>query len=174
MNAMVGDGPNLLVASNADTEVFQSTVLGATTNFASVPLPSAGDLTFNNKTLYESATDAADNSALVNVNSGTVIGEFTAGAALFNDVFGLATDAAGTTYAVAGTEIYTVNLSNAVLTPVLNYGGQFLGAANGTAFIQENVPPGTVPEPSTWAMMLLGFAGLAFAGMRRARCTVVT
>ena len=32
--------------------------------------------------------------------------------------------------------------------------------------------PGTfsaVPEPSTWAMMLLGFAGLGFAGYRKAR-----
>jgi hypothetical protein len=28
---------------------------------------------------------------------------------------------------------------------------------------------GAVPEPSTWAMMLLGFAGLGFAGHRRAR-----
>jgi hypothetical protein len=27
----------------------------------------------------------------------------------------------------------------------------------------------TVPEPSTWSMMLLGFAGLGFAGYRRAR-----
>jgi PEP-CTERM motif len=27
----------------------------------------------------------------------------------------------------------------------------------------------TVPEPSTWAMMLLGFAGLSFAGYRQAR-----
>ena len=26
-----------------------------------------------------------------------------------------------------------------------------------------------VPEPSTWAMMLVGFAGLGFAGYRRAR-----
>jgi hypothetical protein len=26
-----------------------------------------------------------------------------------------------------------------------------------------------VPEPSTWAMMLLGFAGLGFAGYRTAR-----
>jgi hypothetical protein len=26
----------------------------------------------------------------------------------------------------------------------------------------------TVPEPSTWAMLLLGFAGLGFAGWRRA------
>jgi hypothetical protein len=30
-------------------------------------------------------------------------------------------------------------------------------------------PTGTVPEPSTWAMMLLGIAGLGFAGYRRAR-----
>jgi PEP-CTERM motif len=29
-----------------------------------------------------------------------------------------------------------------------------------------------VPEPSTWAMMLIGFAGLGFAGYRRARATV--
>jgi hypothetical protein len=28
---------------------------------------------------------------------------------------------------------------------------------------------GAVPEPSTWAMMLLGFAGLGFAGYRRAK-----
>ena len=39
----------------------------------------------------------------------------------------------------------------------------------------NNVGPGScggggaVPEPSTWAMMLLGFAGLGFAGYRRAR-----
>jgi hypothetical protein len=30
-------------------------------------------------------------------------------------------------------------------------------------------PPPTVPEPSTWAMMLLGFAGLGFAGYRARR-----
>ena len=28
-----------------------------------------------------------------------------------------------------------------------------------------------VPEPSTWAMMLLGFAGLGFAGYRASRKT---
>jgi PEP-CTERM motif len=28
---------------------------------------------------------------------------------------------------------------------------------------------GSAPEPSTWAMMALGFAGLAFAGYRRSR-----
>jgi hypothetical protein len=28
-------------------------------------------------------------------------------------------------------------------------------------------PPPIVPEPSTWAMMLLGFAGLGFLGYRQ-------
>jgi hypothetical protein len=32
----------------------------------------------------------------------------------------------------------------------------------------ETLPVAGVPEPSTWAMMVLGFAGLAFAGWRRA------
>jgi hypothetical protein len=31
----------------------------------------------------------------------------------------------------------------------------------------------SVPEPSTWAMMLVGFAGLGFAGYRASRRAVV-
>jgi hypothetical protein len=30
---------------------------------------------------------------------------------------------------------------------------------------------GAAPEPSTWAMMLIGFAGLGFAGWRTQRKT---
>ena len=30
-----------------------------------------------------------------------------------------------------------------------------------------------VPEPSTWAMMILGFAGLGFAGYRKSRKAAV-
>ena len=49
------------------------------------------------------------------------------------------------------------------------------------AFFPEGVPQGldtlldnvslttAVPEPSTWAMLLLGFAGLGFAACRRTR-----
>ena len=33
--------------------------------------------------------------------------------------------------------------------------------------------PSPVPEPSTWAMMVLGFLGIGFAGFRRARTKVV-
>ena len=42
----------------------------------------------------------------------------------------------------------------------INSFGQVVGESDGST---------AVPEPSTWAMMLLGFAGLASAGYRRAR-----
>jgi PEP-CTERM motif len=35
--------------------------------------------------------------------------------------------------------------------------------------IDGNVTTLAVPEPSTWAMMLLGFAGLGYAGYRRTK-----
>jgi hypothetical protein len=38
----------------------------------------------------------------------------------------------------------------------------------GYGFFGGNIELSTVPEPSTWAMMLIGFAGLGYAGYRRA------
>ena len=46
----------------------------------------------------------------------------------------------------------------------INDAGQVVGWS---AFVSP--PPSTIPKSSTWAMMLLGFAGLGFAGNRRAR-----
>ena len=40
--------------------------------------------------------------------------------------------------------------------------------------VSIGVSVAVVPEPSTWAMMLLGFAALVFAGFRRARSGVVS
>jgi PEP-CTERM motif len=37
------------------------------------------------------------------------------------------------------------------------------------AYAQAGLPPPGTPEPSTWAMMMLGFAGLGFAGYRKAK-----
>jgi probable HAF family extracellular repeat protein len=44
----------------------------------------------------------------------------------------------------------------------INYAGQIVGYSAGPT-------PPFVPEPSTWAMMLIGFAGLGYAGYRRAQ-----
>jgi hypothetical protein len=64
---------------------------------------------------------------------------------------------------------------------LVGYGGGFLSTEtrvddflNGTAtsLIISSVKPAktaAVPELSTWAMMLIGFAGLGYAGYRRAR-----
>ena len=42
--------------------------------------------------------------------------------------------------------------------------------ANDASWFGANIElSGSVPEPSTWAMMLLGFAGLGFAGYRKTR-----
>jgi PEP-CTERM motif len=46
----------------------------------------------------------------------------------------------------------------------------FWGTGANQDFMLHIPAPGTViPEPSTWAMMLLGFAGLGFAGYRASR-----
>jgi PEP-CTERM motif len=49
--------------------------------------------------------------------------------------------------------------------------------ANGTiasfsASFSGNASASAVPEPSTWAMLALGFAGLGFAGLRRRKASV--
>jgi hypothetical protein len=40
-------------------------------------------------------------------------------------------------------------------------------ANGGTDNFTLEVPKFTVPEPATWATMLVGFAGLSFAGYRQ-------
>ena len=45
--------------------------------------------------------------------------------------------------------------------------GLELVSASGHDYASPGVGTPTVPEPSTWAMMLLGFAGLGYAARRR-------
>lgn len=168
MNALVGSGAagTQLGASNATDEVYSiSQGNAAATPFHASPLTSAGDLAFAGSTLYESGVDGG-NDALVNVTSGTFT-DFhvgTTGGATLSGVFGLADD--GTTmYAVNGTEVYSVNLANAVLTPLFSYAGAGLGSANGTAFIGEG-STGKIPEPTSLAVLGVGLLGLGFTVRR--------
>ena len=71
-------------------------------------------------------------------------------------------------------------VSDSALSDTSTYSGQTfssLGVAPGTyewtwgsgANQNFTLVIGEVPEPSTWAMMLIGFAGLGFTGYRKSR-----
>jgi hypothetical protein len=62
---------------------------------------------------------------------------------------------------VAGTCLITGFGDAAAIAVEMNTPGSILITA------VSATPSTTVPEPSTWAMMLLGFAGLGYAGFRR-------
>jgi hypothetical protein len=167
MNSLVGSAAGVLFgASNATTEVYRiNPATAVATNFAPSPATATGDVAFAGTTLYESA-NATGGSELVDVNTNSVVGLFHVGSTTIGSVFAL-TDDGTTLYALSGTEVYSVDLSDAALTPLFNYGGDGLAGARGAAFIGEGAA--VVPESSTWAMLLFGFAGLGYAGYRKAR-----
>ena len=51
---------------------------------------------------------------------------------------------------------------------VFTTGGESFDEFKQVQFSAASIPP-SIPEPATWAMMLLGFVGLAYAGFRRGR-----
>jgi PEP-CTERM motif len=67
----------------------------------------------------------------------------------------------------SGLKFYTLAATGTVVTITSAATGGFYDFFVDNVGFDQPTPPGT-PEPSTWAMMLLGFAGLGFAGYRRA------
>ena len=66
---------------------------------------------------------------------------------------------------VAG-QTYTIGLNGNPNVSVKGPGGDFSGYMDGSFSWSIT---GGVPEPSTWAMLMLGFAGLGFAGYRQSK-----
>jgi Protein of unknown function (DUF642) len=64
---------------------------------------------------------------------------------------------------------FTASSASTLITLAGASGNQYIGVNN--VSVVETGVPGT-PETSTWAMMMLGFAGLGFAGWRSSRETV--
>jgi len=135
MNALVGNGANLLGASAKDNTLFtiNPATAAAMATGATQPGVSAGDLTMAGGVLYASEVDPTNGAdMLVNATTGTKIADFTAAGGALANVFGLATTG-GLVYAVAGTQVYVVNLSTAALTAQGNWAGSGLGQAFGEA-----------------------------------------
>jgi hypothetical protein len=173
MNALIGNGTNLLgAAANTNTIYAIGSSNAALTTFNTGTVPSAGDLAFAAGTLYESAVLGASDE-LYDVTTHSAVGVFHVGSTTgptLNDVFSIADD--GTVmYGIAGTEVYSVNLANAVLTPLFDYSthenGQSLVANTGAAFFNE-ATTGRVPEPASSSLLGLGALALLVA-RRKAR-----
>ena len=82
-------------------------------------------------------------------------------------------DGFGFSITVNGTQIF-IGAGDFVSDTVIDLGSNFgpnidLTISGFGTFAFGGAVPQAIPEPSTWAMMPLGFAGLGFAGYRRAR-----
>ena len=76
-------------------------------------------------------------------------------------------DATGIAFPVGFADLQSWTRDAALEPDWLRVGTDIVGA--GAFNASFSLSGSTIPEPSTWAMLLLGFAGLGFAGYRRAK-----
>lgn len=123
------------------------TTSGNATSIGDVGFRSAGDLAFNSGDLYmSSVSNILVKIAIEPTVSGTGIGPIG-----FVNVFGMATADHETLYGISETQVFAMDVSTGQGTGILDYSGQGLFAANGTAFVSESVP-----EPSSLALLIMG------------------
>jgi hypothetical protein len=168
-NALVfGTDGTLYSAGFSSQELYSinPTTLAAT-DLGNLGVESGGDLAFVGGNLYLSSSTS--HLILVNNPSGPATGT-DLGPIGFPNVFGLASPDNATLYGVAGTQILLINPANGAATPVSDWSGnpEGFGQAFGESFITEAQPP-SVPEPSSFALVVFGCLTLLGPGRRLLR-----
>ncbi|MFL5281406.1 MAG: Hint domain-containing protein [Rhodopila sp.] len=140
LNGMVFSPDGTLYASGGTGLYTVNTTTGAATlvGNSGLNLRSAGDLSFNDGTLYERATNGSVTD-LIKLNpatgAATVVGQVVPDATMY----GLATGSDGVLYGFDRNRIYSINTSTGAGTLVQTFGGG-LGAAWGAASQADSTP----------------------------------
>ena len=158
-----GSNGTLYAATNQGGSLYTvNTGTGAATLVGAIGFSSAGDLAFHGGTLYMSTTTGHLISVDTSTGSGTDVGDIGYGAG----VFGLANNTDNNVlYGVAGTNLFAINPVTGVGGAAVDFSGQGLVGANGSAFFNEAVP---VPSNLVMLTTIVGMGGIVIA-IRRTR-----
>jgi len=156
LNSLVfGPGGTLYGANNSLYSINTGTGAATLIGNGGAAYASSGDLAVVNSQLYLSSSTGGD--SLVQLNTSTGAGTLV-GSIGYGSVYGLASDNNQDLYGVTGTTILKINTTTGAGSFMVNYSGQGLGFAGGTAFYEE--AGASVTEPSALLLLGLGMVGL--------------
>lgn len=164
LNSLVFGSDGTLYAANSGLYTI-NTSTGSASLIGNGSYGSSGDLAFIGNDLFLSS-GGGDN--LVNINTttgaGTVVGNIG-----FGGVFGLATDNNIDLYGVVGTSVISIDTITGAGSFLVDYAGQGLNVAYGSAFFEEACSGNctSVPESSSLSLAMLALGLLGMVRLRR-------
>lgn len=156
-NALVFGSDGTLYGAGSNGNLYNlDTTSGLGSSLGSMGFASGGDLAFNGSSFYM----ASSGGQLIDIDLSDLSNTAAVGNFGVSSMFGLATGDDGNLYGVAGTSIYSINLTNGAATSPVSFSGQGIGQAFGQSFFAESGAV-EVPEPGTMMLFATGLLGLA-------------